>query len=277
MPGRSSPASLAPSLEFASRALPELPKRGWTYGGCGDFFADLTWANRPGDLARSGAPQVVQDAWTVTVMSIQQAHGALHRGTCFYVNLAGAPLLQKVRAEPVKLCAGYAGFVERGCKIETGFRWRPGKWRDWIDARAGRELGPLEDIHCWLETETHYIDFDGGTGDPEDVWPPLIYRDKATLAKHPQEAKGAGTILVWHDARAREIVGREVVPIILPIAARAAEIYDAFVSGSSEAQAAEAAQHDGVRRFARMLAPMSLGNPARSHALDHRRSLPHAG
>lgn len=277
MQGRIRPTSLAPSLEFASRALPAMPKRGWTFGGRGDFFANLTWTNRPADLARSEAPQAVQDAWVAVIMAIQQAHGALRRGSCFYVNLVAAPLLLKVLGEPVKLCAGYAGFIERGQKIETGFRWRPGKWRNWIDARAGRELGPLEDIHCWLETDSHLIDFDGGTGDPADVWPPIIYRAKNTLAKHPQEAKGAGAILIWSDVRAREIVGREVVPIILPIAARAAELYDTFTRGTLEAQAAEAAQHEGVRRFARMLAPTLLGNPARSHALDHRRSLPHAG
>ena len=76
--------------------------------------------------------------------------------------MTAAPLAQEVLGEPVNACAGYAGFVERTGRSEFGMRWRPDKWGKWIDATSGAHVSPLQDIHVWLETRTHVIDFTMG-------------------------------------------------------------------------------------------------------------------
>jgi hypothetical protein len=243
----------------------ERPKR-WFTGGRGDFFPDLTWENRPADLARSGAPQVLQDAWVATVMAVQQAHGGLRNGSCYHLNLSGAPLVQLVLGEPVELCAGYAGFAEHHGLIQTGFRWRPSKWADWIDASEGARMQPLQDLHCWLETPSFYLDFDGGIGG-DDIWPPLIYRRKSTLPRHPRDVRDAGNVLTWANAEARELVGREIVPLAIPIAARAVELFSTFTRGSPEAQIEASAKHRMVMRLGRLLTSERgglLANPDRA-------------
>jgi hypothetical protein len=227
---------------------------GWFFGGVGDYFPDLRWDRRP-DMAGTGAPEVLHDAWTAVVMAVQQAHGGrLRRGSCYYLNLAGAPLVQQVLGEPVQLCAGFGAWYERTSKIQTGFRWRPSKWADWIDREAGQHLEPLADVHCWLETATHLIDFDGGTGAPDDVWPPIIYRPKSTLLKHPREAQGAGDILMWRSAEARELVGAQIVPRALPIAEHAVELFETFTCGTLEARMEAEAKHRMVTDLGRLLA-----------------------
>jgi hypothetical protein len=253
-----------PSVEPAERErAPRLrpsqsePTRtdGWFFGGCGDYFPELTWENRPPDMARSQAPEVLQDAWTAVVMAVQQAHGGLRRGSCYWLNLAGAPLAQMVLGEPVNLCAGFAAFFERRTKIQTGFRWRPPKWVGWIDRDAGSHVAPTEDVHCWLETATHLIDFDGGVGAPDDVWPPLIYRPKTTLLKHPRDAQGAGDILLWRSIEARELVGKQIVPLALPIAARAAALFEIFTQGTLAERRDATMQHEMILSLARCIAP----------------------
>jgi hypothetical protein len=52
------------------------------------------------------------------------------------------------------------------------------------------------------------IDFSTGDaiGDLDNSRPPLVYRPSWRLPKHPREATGAGTILLWRDARAIEML-----------------------------------------------------------------------
>jgi hypothetical protein len=187
-------------------------------------------------------------------MAVQQAQGGLRRGSCYYLNLAGAPLVQQVLGEPVQLCAGFGAWYERRSKLQTGFRWRPAKWADWIDRDAGQALDPLADVHCWLETATHLIDLDGGTGASDDVWPPIIYRSKSTLLKHPRDAQGAGDILLWRSAEARELVGSQIVPCVLPIAAQAMELFETFTRGTPEARLEASARHKMTTGLGRLLA-----------------------
>jgi hypothetical protein len=91
-------------------------------------------------------------------MALGAELGGLRDGSCYYLNLAGWPIVQQVLGEPVQACAGYAGFVSQRGRAECGFRWRPDKWRDLIDADTARHLTPLQDLHVWLETKRHVID-----------------------------------------------------------------------------------------------------------------------
>jgi hypothetical protein len=247
-------------------ALSSVRPTNWLFGGVGDYFPTLTWENRP-DMAGTGAPRALQDAWVAVVMAVQQAHGGLRRGSCYHLNLAGAPLVQKVLGEPVDLCAGYGGWIEHTGMIQTGFRWRPSKWADWIDADAGRHLEPTADVHCWLESSSHLVDLDGGAGAPDEVWPPLIFRRKTTLLKHPREAQGAGEILLWRSAAARELVGARMVPLALPIAARAVELFENFTRGTPEERHVATMQHEMIMRLGRHLAPDPGGRLTRGGAL----------
>ena len=144
-------------------------------------------------------------------------------GNCFLVNVTAAPLVQEVLGEPVQACAGYAAFVERTGRSEYGMRWRPEKRGKWIDASAGAHVSPLQDIHCWLETCTHVIDFTMGDtlGESDDLWPPLIHWPKW---RFPREARAAGSILLWRNAKALDAIA-PLAPLVLPLMTRAFEIY----------------------------------------------------
>ena len=201
----------------------------WAYGGSGDLFPDLTWDNRP-SFAGSEAPERLQDAFVATVLAIKDMMGALREGSCFYINLAAAPLVQKVLGEPVKLCAGYGAFIGNRGKFECGFQFRPDKWADWIDVAAGAHLSPIADVHCWLESATRIIDLSTGDtmGDPDCTWPPLVYWKRWRFPKSPLQAnqarKDGPTILLWRNAKAIEMVTTELLPIVAPIASHALEI-----------------------------------------------------
>lgn len=195
----------------------------WIYGGGGDLFRELSWTNRP-DMSGSHAPKSLQDAWTATILAIRDVCGTLRKGTCFIVNLTAAPVIEKVLNEPVRPCAGYAGYVDAAGRFECGFRYRPEKWSKWIDADAGAHLPPWSDVHTWCETSSYLVDFDGGMGDPSDAWPPLIYRPKWQLPKHPRDARGAGSILLWRQPEALAAVQAHVGVIVPLITARAFEI-----------------------------------------------------
>ena len=198
----------------------------WLFGGGGDLFPGLDWANRP-DLTGSEASEDLQRAWVATVMAIRDVRGAVRAGSCFYINLAARPLVQEILGETVHPCAGHAGFVGDRGKFECGFRWRPEKWKDWIDATAGSHLSPLQDLHTWMETKTHIIDFSTGDamGDPDDAWPPLLCWPKWKLPKHPREVRGSRTMLLWRNAAALAIPTVALAHIVEPIAERAFEIY----------------------------------------------------
>jgi hypothetical protein len=145
----------------------------WLYGGSDVLFPGLTWANRP-NMTGSEASEDLQRAWVATIMAIQDVLGAVKNGKCHLVNLTAGPLAEHVLGEPVRPCAGYAGFVERSGRSEYGMRHRPEKWSRWIDANAGAHVSPLQDMHCWLETATHVVDFTMGDtmGETNDLWPP---------------------------------------------------------------------------------------------------------
>ena len=131
------------------------------YGGSGELFPDITWNNRP-DMAGSEASETLQMAWVAVIMAIQGELGSVKDGNCFLINMTAGPLAEHVLGEPVHPCAGYAGFVERTGRSEFGMRWRPEKWSKWIDANAGAHVIPLQDVHVWLETATHVVDFTMG-------------------------------------------------------------------------------------------------------------------
>jgi hypothetical protein len=122
---------------------------------------------------------------------------------------------------------------------------------------AAEQVGTVDrrlcgsELRAWLETDTHFIDFDGGIGDPNETWPPLIYRPKATLAKHPRDTDRTGAILVWRNSEARDLVGGQLAPLVLPIASRAVEIFDGFVNGSPAAREEVTKEHELVMALAR--------------------------
>ena len=153
--------------------------------------------------------------------------GSVKNGNCFLVNVTAGPLVQHVLGEPVQPCAGYAAFVERSGRSEYGLRHRPEKWAKWIDASEGAHVSPLQDIHCWLETRTHIVDFTMGDtmGEANDLWPPLICWPKWRLAKHPREARRPGSILLWRSTKALDAIA-PLAPLVLPLVTRAFEIYD---------------------------------------------------
>jgi hypothetical protein len=166
------------------------------YGGSNELFPGLTWANRP-DMTGSEAKADLQRAWVAVFLAIQDVLGSVRNGNCFLVNVTAGPLVEHVLGEPVQPCAGYAGSVERKGRSEYGLRWRPEKWAKWIDAREGAHVSALQDIHVWLETATHIVDFTMGDtlGESNDLWPPLICWPKARLPKHPREARAPGAAL----------------------------------------------------------------------------------
>jgi hypothetical protein len=52
------------------------------------------------------------------------------------VNLAAAPLVEKVLGESIIPCAGYGAFIASDeLRLQFGLRWRPAKWAKWIHAR----------------------------------------------------------------------------------------------------------------------------------------------
>ena len=99
-------------------------------------------------------------------------------------------------------------------------------WAKWIDAGEGAHVSPLQDIHCWLETGTHIVDFTMGDtmGESNDLWPPLIYWPKFRFPKHPREARAPGSILLWRNAKALDAIA-PLAPLVLPLVTRAFEIY----------------------------------------------------
>ncbi len=177
-------------------------------------------------MARSEASEELQRAWVAVIMAIQSELGSVKDGNCFLINMTAGPLAEHVLGEPVHACAGYAGFVERTGRSEYGMRWRPEKWGKWIDATEGAHVSPLQDIHVWLETHTHVIDFTMGDtlGEANDLWPPLIYWTKMRFPKHPREARAPGSILLWRNAKALDAVA-PLAPMVLPLVTRAFEIY----------------------------------------------------
>lgn len=201
----------------------------WLCGGGGDLFPDLTWTNRP-DMTGSEAPEALQDAWVATMLSIKMMVGRVAEGSCFLVNLTAYPLVQRVLGETVNPCAGYGGFVGATRTMQIGHRWRPSKWADYIDGSASAHLRPLQDVHTWLETQTHIVDFTTGDtmGDIDGEWPPLIYWPKWKMPKHPRETRGRDgvTMLLWRNKEAAEMVIRELAPVVAPIIAVAAHILD---------------------------------------------------
>ena len=68
---------------------------GGSYGGGGDLFPDLSWDNRP-DMTGSEASEDLQRAWVATIMAIRDMRGTLRAGSCFLLNFAAAPLVEKV-------------------------------------------------------------------------------------------------------------------------------------------------------------------------------------
>ena len=75
---------------------------------------------------------------------------------------------------------------------------------------------------------------------PRNVWPPLLCWEKWKLAKHPREAKGDRSLLLWRNAKALAIPmavsaegGHLQLPLlpfieeaVQPITQRAFEIYE---------------------------------------------------
>ena len=97
----------------------------------------------------------------------------------------------------------------------------PGKMGQVDRCQRGGYVSPLQDIHGWLETRTHVIDFTTGDtmGESGDLWPPLIHWPKWRFPKHPREARAPGSILLWRNAKAWTLSPR------LPLLTRAFEIY----------------------------------------------------
>ncbi len=199
-----------------------MQETGWLYGGSDVLFPGLTWATRP-NMAGSEASEDLQRAWVATIMAIQDVLGAVKNGNCFLVAMTAGPLAEHVLGEPVQPCAGYAGFVERTGRSEYGMRWRPDKWAKWIDAGGGAHVSPVQDIHSWLETRTHIVDFT--MGEANDLWPPLIYWPKFQFPKHPREAREPGSILLWRNAKALDAIG-PLAPLVLPLVSRAFQLYE---------------------------------------------------
>jgi len=197
-------------------------------GGRGDLFPELSWDNRP-DFTGSEAPEPLQAAWVATVLAIRDLCGSVRNGSCHLINLAARPLVEQALGEPVEACAGFGAFIGAGGgRLEFGFRFRPEKWAQWIDADRAAHLTPEQDVHCWLETKTHVVDFSTGDtmGDVGHTWPPLIYWPKSKFPRHPREAREAGSILLWRHRRAIEIVSEHLAPVVPPIAWRAMEIWE---------------------------------------------------
>jgi hypothetical protein len=96
------------------------------------------------------------------MLAIRDLCGTVRNGMCHVINLAAAPLVVKALAEPVTPCAGFGAFIGDGRRVEFGFRWRPTKWAPWIDADKGAHLAAPQDVHTWLETKTHIVDFSTG-------------------------------------------------------------------------------------------------------------------
>jgi hypothetical protein len=218
---------------IGQRQTAENGHAGWIEGGDSDLWADLTWANRP-DMTGSQAPSLLQDVWVATILAIQDVCGALGNGTCHLINVAAAPLVESALEEQVVVCAGYGAFVGHGARIEFGFRWRPDKWARWIDGAKAAHLDPEGDVHTWLETRSHVVDFSTGDtmGDVGHTWPPLIHWAKSRFPQHPREA-WAGSILLWRNARAAATVTAHLAPIADIITHRAAEILSAPATGMS--------------------------------------------
>jgi bifunctional DNA primase/polymerase-like protein len=199
--------------------------------GSGDLFPDLTWTNRP-DMTGSDAPGALQDIWVAVMLAMRATMGAIKPGKCFVTAFAALPVIQARFDETAVACAGYAGFVDEHGRGEFGFRWRPEKWANWVDANGGMHLSPLQDVHTWIETATHIIDL--STGDEMSAattrWPPLMYRPKWQMPKHPREARcekpGERKILLWRNAAALAIPTLVAEPVAAPITARAMEILD---------------------------------------------------
>jgi hypothetical protein len=196
-----------------------------------DLFPALAWTNRP-DMTGSEAPNVLQDIWVATMRAMRDVHGGIKPGACFVTVAAALPLVQELFDAKAVACAGYAAFVDDGGIAEWGYRWRPDKWAKWVDAAAGAHLTPLQDVHTWIETETHVIDF--STGDEMDEgpvpWPPLMYRAKWRMPKHPREARcdkpGELKLLLWRQAEALALPMVVAEPIARPMTVRAREILE---------------------------------------------------
>jgi hypothetical protein len=147
-----------------------------------------------------------------------------------------APLVERVIGEPATPCAGYARFVAAGQRIEFGLRWRPDKWAPFVDGydRAIRELDVMADLHVWIETRAHVIDFstfqiEAMMQDAGGAWPPLICWPKWRLPKHPREARGDRALLLWRNPAALLIPMIVAEPVVGPATRRALEIFEGHV------------------------------------------------
>jgi hypothetical protein len=164
------------------------------------------------------------------MLAMRDVHGGIKRGACFVIVAAALPIMREAFDATATACAGYAAFVDHLGMGEWGFRWRPGKWADWIDAAARDELSPLEDVHTWIETATHVIDLSTGDamGNADAPWPPLMYRPKWRMPKHPREARckhrGEFKILLWRNAAALALPMIIAEPVAAPITQRAREL-----------------------------------------------------
>jgi hypothetical protein len=63
-------------------------------------------------------------------------------------------------------------------------------------------------------------------GDPQDIWPPLVYWPKLELPCHPREARGRRTMLLWRSGAgspATQLVPL-LDPLLKPVASEAAAL-----------------------------------------------------
>lgn len=225
---------LRPVASDTTRAISTIGAVKWTYGGGPERLHEgLTIENMP-DLTGSGASAELAQAWVCTIQAVQDMTGALRSGSCFLLNHSAAPLVEIILGERVERCAGFAAFFTKKAKFECGFRYAPRKWDNWIDRHAADGLRPLQDIHAWLETRTHYIDFSifEGIGDGER-WPPLLCMPKSDMPRHPREAGGRQSVLTWRSPVALQAVEENVGAMTAMIGARALQIFAATATARS--------------------------------------------
>lgn len=117
------------------------------------------------------------DDLVATMLAIKAMVGRVAEAACYLVTLTAYPLVQRALGEPVRACAGYAASIGDKRRMQIGHRWRSEEWAQGIDASASSHLRPLQDVHTWLETATHVIDFStrDTMGDIDGDWPPLAY------------------------------------------------------------------------------------------------------
>ena len=105
-------------------------------------------------------------------------------------------------------------------------------------------------MHTWLETQSQVIDLSTGDtmGDVGYTWPPLICWPKAIFPHHPREARAAGSILLWRNQRAVELVVEHVASVAAPVTERAMAILS--TAAASQILRALGPEHQNKTTFA---------------------------